>query len=176
LFYIANHLLYKLNLGKSIPIFLSKFFGMNLYIDKLDYNINHINNKYIDNEINAIEDKLAEIEENAHHFALALSKKLRNDTQANPLLKIGTEESNQLRLRNITKQILILQLKIFAESIICIKKDVRRNLYQLNFDVDDFDSTLILNQANYSYLMKFRDLKSVNSVFDKHYKMKKIIK
>lgn len=132
-----------------------------MYIDRYDYELNNLNNEYLNEEIGLIEERLNEIEQSNISYFVKLKESMLRERKA---LKLET--SFDLRLDNITNQIYTLQMKQFAESISNIKKDVKKNKYVLLFDPSECMEPLTLDEEDYKDLMKHRDPMNSISVYD----------
>ena len=157
---------------------------MYLYVDKFDYCINNLNNEEIEEETDALEDKLKSIEENNIFFFRHLQKKIKTEekgfnnssytnsstasTDVNFYSKIdlSSEKVIQNRYDNLTNQIYTLQIKQIAESIWNIKRDIRNNNYLLVFDQNENIESISLDEPHYKELLKFRDPMNSVSVYD----------
>ena len=138
---------------------------MYIYFDKYDYLINNLNNEEIDEEIQAIEEKVNAISSNNIIYLKSINDKIINfkrDITVDP----SDCTSLQYRLDNIINQIYILQMRQLAESISCIKKDAKNNLYFLLFDSSENIDSLSLDEKSYKYLLKYRDAMNSVSVYD----------
>lgn len=144
---------------------MTKFFGMCVYLDKFDYSLNSLNNDEIDEEIDAIDQKIKSIEENNIFYMKNLKLKVLTDHKK---MKIDLNGKKILedKFANITHQIYNLQMKQFAESIANIKKDVKKNKYILIFDISEGIQEVTLDEKEYKTLLKFRDPMNSISVYD----------
>lgn len=139
---------------------------MYMYIDKYDYLTNNLNNEDIDEEIDHLQERLAETEENNHYFFKKLQKKIRNEEGAIKKINLQSETVYQNRYENLTNQIFTLQMKQLAECIWNIKKDVKKNKYILIFDQSENIDPLSLDEPEYKELLKYRDPMNSISVYD----------
>jgi hypothetical protein len=57
-------------------------------------------------------------------------------------------------------------MKQLAESIFCIKKDLKKNEYILLFDPSENIETLVLDEQDYKKFFKYRDPLGSVSVYD----------
>lgn len=150
---------------------LTKFFGMYLYVDKFDYCINNLNNEDIEEEAEAIEEKLKVIEENSILFYKNINNKIKKEetqiyTLIGKTIDLNSSEVIQNRFDNLANQIFTLQMKQFSESIWNIKKDLKNNTYIIGFDSNENIECITLNQSQYKELLKFRDPLNSVSVYD----------
>jgi pyruvate/2-oxoacid:ferredoxin oxidoreductase beta subunit len=152
---------------------VAKFFGMYLYVDKFDYCINNLNNEDIEEEADAIEEKLKGIEENSILFYKSLKNKIKKeqgsistDFGSNKKIDLSSGKVLQNRYDNLTNQIFTLQMKQLSESIWNIKKDLKNNTYILGFDSNENIQSITLNESQYKDLLKFRDPLNSVSVYD----------
>ena len=138
---------------------------MYVYIDKYDYGINNLNNEYIDDEIEIINNKIIEIEGNNFTFFKIFEEILMNERKK---IKIDFQNESiyQNRFDNIQNQIFVLQMKQFAESIFNIKKDTKKNRYITSFDYAENIDSLILEENDYRELLLFRDPMNSISIYD----------
>jgi hypothetical protein len=143
----------------------AKFFGMYIYLDKYDYMVNSVNNNEIDDEIQAIEEKLLSMENNNLLYCNELNERLTR-YKKKMILDLYDKKSLKCRLDNIINQIYTLQMRQFAESISIIKKDVKSNKYYIWFDVNDSVDPLELDQKTYKNLLSYRDSMNSVSVYD----------
>ena len=133
--------------------------------------VNNLNNQRIDEEIDLIEEKLIHIEENNK---LNFEKKIyeiynsENSNLKNDFEKFNSQDSDikTLRLENIINQIYSLQMKHFAESIMNIKKDFKKNNYFIIFDPCENIDSIILDDIEYDKLMRYRDVMNSTSIYD----------
>lgn len=138
---------------------------MYIYLDKYDYSINNLNNEDIDEEIDAIEDKLRDLGENNIFYLKNFKSKL-NRIKSVTKLDLNDNDTKDKRLQNISNQIFMLQMRQFAESISNIKKDVKKNKFVLLFDGSENIDPLTLEEYNYKELLKYRDMMNSISVYD----------
>jgi hypothetical protein len=144
---------------------------MYLYVDKFDYCINNLNNEDIEEEVEAIEEKLKGIEENCILFYKNIKNKIKKEkSQINGLfgknINLNSSEVIQNRFDNLANQIFTLQMKQFSESIWNIKKDFKNNTFLIGFDCNENIESIILNESQYKELLKFRDPLNSVSVYD----------
>jgi len=141
---------------------------MYVYVDKYDYTINNLNNEEIDEEIEHLSQKLADIENNnLVYFKYLKEKVLEEKTCSNPnYIDLNSNQVLLNRFENLTNQIFSLQMKQFSESICNIKKDVKKNKYVLLFDKSESIDPIVLDEQDYRELLKFRDPMNSISVYD----------
>lgn len=142
---------------------------MYVYLDKYDYAINNLNNDEIDEEVEQLTEKLADIEKNNLRYFKFLQEKLIDEEKKLALPAAVDLNSNQVilnRFENLTSQIFSLQMKQFSESICNIKKDVKKNKYVLLFDQSEGIDPLTLDENDYKELLKYRDPMNSISVYD----------
>lgn len=133
--------------------------------------VNNLNNQRIDEEIDFIEEKLIHIEENNKlNFEKKIYEIYNNE---NSILKNDFEKFNSqdfdiknLRLENIINQIYSLQIKHFAESIMNIKKDIKKNKYLIIFDPCENIESIILDDEEYNKFLRYRDVMNSTSIYD----------
>jgi hypothetical protein len=147
--------------------------------------VNNLNNEEIDEEITVLEEKIGTIEQTNFSYFKKIREKLTkliddnkqiNNIQNNKKLKnkpkliskvnLTDPKILEQRLKNLTNQIFTLEMKQFAESIFCIKKDLKKNEYILLFDPSENIETLVLDEQNYKKFFKYRDPLGSVSVYD----------
>ena len=82
--------------------------------------------------------------------------------------KISLKDPNvkKLRLENIMNQLFNLQMKQFAESIMSIKRDIKKNNYILIFDPCEKLESIYLEESEYNNFLKYRDILNSISIYD----------
>lgn len=147
-----------------------KIFGLNLYIDKYDYELNNINNNNIEEEINQIEEKLWDIDENklklTEHFDALYNDQNKNSTENFEKVNLEDENIKELRLQNLRMQICNLQIKQFVESIMNVKKSLKDDKYFLIFDPCEKMESIIIDGNKYNNFMRYRDTLNSTSIYD----------
>jgi hypothetical protein len=138
---------------------------MYIYLDKFDYLVNNLNNNEIDDEIQAIEEKLNSMESNNLVYCNELNQRITR-YRKRILIDLYDKKSFKYRLDNITNQIYILQMRQFAESISIIKKDLKRNKYYVWFDCSESMDCLELDEKTYKNLLSYRDAMNTISIYD----------
>ena len=144
---------------------------MYLYVDKFDYCINNLNNEDIEEEAEAIEEKLKGIEENSILFYKNIKNKIKKEetqiyTLIGKTIDLNSSEVIQNRFDNLANQIFTLQMKQFSESIWNIKKDLKNNTYIIGFDSNENIECITLNHSQYKEFLKYRDPLNSVSVYD----------
>jgi hypothetical protein len=138
---------------------------MYIYVDKYDYLISNINNELIDEEIEILNKKIKEIEENNIYYLKSLKESIIKDKNSKKF-DVNSDKVKLERFENITNQIFTLQMKQFAESISNIKKDIKKNKYILIFDTSEAIDPLTLDEPYYKELLKYRDPMNSISIYD----------
>jgi hypothetical protein len=138
---------------------------MYIYLDKYDYLVNNLNNNEIDDELQAIEEKLSAVESNNLVYSNILNERIHKFSKS---INIDLYDKKSLKYQfdNIINQIYVLQMRQFAESISIIKKDLKRNKYYVWFDNSDVADSLELDEKIYKNLLNFRDTMNSVSVYD----------
>lgn len=72
----------------------------------------------------------------------------------------------QIRIDNIIKQLFEIQIKQFAESIYSIKTNKDYSLYQIEFDPNEIELTLMLTHKEYEEFIKHRNPSNSVCLFD----------
>lgn len=143
---------------------------MQLYIDKFDYQLNSLTNDAIQDEIELLEEKLGEMEENNFKFTKFFKEIIEKETQStsNDFSRINLKDPivKMVRLQNITIQICSLQLKQFSESVMNIKKCLKKNNYVLIFDPSEKIEPIVLEELDYRNFIRLRDTLNSTSIYD----------
>ncbi len=140
---------------------------MYVYLDKFDYLVNNLHNEEFDEEISSLQEKIEKIEENNHFFFKRLQNIIKTEEiESSNKIDLTSRQIFQNRFDNLSNQIFSLQMKQFAESIWNIKKDIKRNKYILIFDHSEGMQSLLLDEAEYKDLIRYRDPMNSISVYD----------
>ncbi len=143
---------------------------MQLYIDKYDYLINNINNDEINEEINLLEEKLINIEESNYRttkfFKETFDREKENSNEDFSKVNLKDESVKRIRLKNIINQIYYLQLKQFSESVMNIKKCIKKENYVLIFDPCEKIESIVLDELDYRNFIRYRDTLNSTSIYD----------
>ncbi len=143
---------------------------MQLYIDKFDYQLNNLNNEAINEEIEVLEEKLGEMEENNYKFTTFFKEILdkENEMTSNDFSRINLRDPaiRHVRLQNIKIQIYSLQLKQFSETVMNIKKCLKKDNYVLIFDPSEKIEPIVLEELDYRNFIRLRDTLNSTSIYD----------
>jgi len=143
---------------------------MRLYVDKFDYQLNNLNNEKINQEIDFLEEKLGEMEENNYKFTKFFKdiSDRENEISSNDFSRINFKDPGfkQIRLHNIKIQIYSLQLKQFSESVMNIKKHLKKDNYLLLFDPSEKIEPVVVEELDYRNFIRLRDTLNSTSIYD----------
>lgn len=143
---------------------------MQLYIDKFDYQINSLTNDEIQEEIELLEEKLGEMEENNLQFTKFFKDIIDKETAltSNDFSRINLKDPTvkMVRLQNIKIQLFSLQLKQFSESVMNIKKSLKKDNYVLIFDPTEKIEPIVLEELDYRNFIRLRDTLNSTSIYD----------
>jgi len=143
---------------------------MHLYIDKYDYQLNNLHNEEISEEIFLIEEKLNDMEENKFKITNFFKEIIEKESKmsSSDFSKINLRDSivKRIRLNNIINQIYTLQLKLFSESVMNIKKCLKKDNFILVFDPCEKIEPIILEAIEYRGFIRLRDTLNSTSIYD----------
>lgn len=143
---------------------------MKLYIDKFDYLINNLNNDEIKDEIELLEEKLFEMEKNNIGVTKLFSEIVQkeHESSSSDFSKVNLKDVNvkKLRLQNIINQLFTLQMKQLSESIMNIKKNIKKDNFVLIFDPSEKIEPIILEHIEYRSFIRYRDTLNSTSIYD----------
>ena len=140
-------------------------------MDKYDYELNNLNNNNIEDEINLIEGKLLEIDENKIKIIDNFEQILKNENKKSEencnFVNLKDGNIKDLRLQNIRMQICSLQIKQFVESIMNIKKsNFDDDNYFLIFDPCEKMESIFIDENQYKNFIRYRDTLNSTSIYD----------
>lgn len=143
---------------------------MQLYVDKFDYQLNNLNNEKINEEIEVIEEKLEEIEESNYKYSKFFKDIIDRENEISSIdyskINLKDHSVKQVRLQNIKIQIFSLQLKQFSESVMNIKKHIKKDNYVLIFDPSEKIEPIVLEEFDYRIFIRLRDTLNSTSIYD----------